>query len=167
MKYWRINITVFYNFHQIIDINSVTYFVRNQSNLFSQRLGTNSSSTMCTGRLIMRSPTLYLMVGLSPKHQYANADMWASSRSNRSDDRTNVIFNFSPNILIMLKRYFSQWSMHPEGISMGHKMNSPYYCMSNKFLNINSLPHYPPSLMHLIWTNNMERVVVGTCKNSA
>ena len=33
---------------------------------------------------------------------------------------------------------------------MGNIMIQPYYFMSHKLLNNNILPHYQPSLMHLI-----------------
>ena len=80
-------------------------FVRNQSRLFSERTGHNSSTTIYTGRLIIFSPTSDVTVGIPLKDYSSIKDTCAFSRPNRTSYCTNANFNFSLNLLVMLQNY--------------------------------------------------------------
>ena len=111
----------------------------------------NYSSTICTWRLIMLSNNLDGMERIFTKHNTTNRVTWDSSISNISSDCTNTNFNLSQNLLVMYINFVYKWRTRPGGISMGNKRILHYSYKPHHLINKNSLPHSPPSLMHILW----------------
>ena len=130
------------------DINYVTFLCSQPIQILLPEAWYQFPGTICMGRLIIRTPTLYWISNLSPKQKTTNTAACTYGRSNISSYYTNVNFNLSPNNLVMLRRYCAPTKYSSERHDNGNKIIPPYSCMPPQLPNNNSLPHYSPSLMN-------------------
>ena len=86
------------------------------------------------------------------------------------DDQSDLLIELipvliSPQIYYLFYGYLaSQWRINHWDMSMGYRIIPSYYCMPLHLMKNNSLPHYPPSLVHILWRGEKCVIVQILCK---
>ena len=107
------------------DINYVTFLCSQPIQILLPEAWYQFPGTICMGRLIIRTPTLYWISNLSPKQQTTNTAACTYGRSNISSYYTNVNLIYLQIIWLCYGDIVPQQSIHPRGMIMGIKLYHP------------------------------------------